>query len=62
MSTFHCPCLTASHIGTSVLGEIMHFSIGLMVYNVSLLTTTALVMTADHCPCLTADQVGTSVF
>ena len=43
MSTFHCPCLTADHIGTSVLGEIMHLSIGLMIYNVSLLSTTAIV-------------------
>ena len=24
-STFHCPCLTANHVGTSVLGELMHF-------------------------------------
>ena len=23
--TFHCPCLTADHIETSVLGEIIHF-------------------------------------
>ena len=26
ISTFHCPCLTADHVGTSVLGEIMHFA------------------------------------
>ena len=43
MSIFYCPCLTADHIGTSVLGEIMHLSIGLMIYNVSLLSTTAIV-------------------
>ena len=40
ISTFHCPCLTTDHVGTSVLGEIMHLSIGLMMYNVSLLSVT----------------------
>ena len=43
MSTFHCPCLTANHIGTYVLGEIMHLFIGFMIYYVSLLSTTAIV-------------------
>ena len=42
-STFHCPCLTTNHIGTIVLGDIMHLFIGLMIYNVSLLSTTAIV-------------------
>ena len=47
MSTFHCPCLTANHIGTSVLVDIIHLSIGLMIYYVSLLSTTAIVTFAE---------------
>ena len=44
MTTDHCPCLTADQVGTSVFfGETMHLFIGLMVNNVTLLSTTALV-------------------
>ena len=45
ISTFHCPCLTTDHIGTSVLGEIMHFSFGLMMYNYSV-SSLSVILTA----------------
>ena len=44
ISTFHCPCLTADHVETYVLSEIMHFfSIGLLIYNVFSLLISAIV-------------------
>ena len=49
---FYCPCLTADHIGTSGLGEIMNLYIDLIMYNVSLSSTTARVTflkTNDDC-------------
>ena len=33
LSTFHCLCLTADHIGTSGLGEIINLSIDFIIYN-----------------------------
>ena len=43
LSNFHCPCLTADHVGTSGLGKNMNLSIGLIIYIVSVLSTTAIV-------------------